>query len=524
MDFAHDDKMTICCDSDQASSRRILCARRSRDVRTISLLALYHFYLHLHVFSTELYAMQSPSRVSSLHPHRLSMARSAMASRRGIAPERERATVLPKDWRDFWGVEYKFPTTATSSAALDRTNDASPFWQGNIHDAFPSTIHQVTDTVAATIEAILRSNQTFLDPNLIQNTVHGNTVMGRRSVRHSSHDIGRIGIELDWSVNDGDDNEVSNRYDLSAVRLASLILAGKLSQYKPYESQERNSNCYQNQRPIAVYFNTVQQALEASRQLRQLKRMNFPHSEAKSGVNVSSTLSSVYDCIHIRCLCQGDSIPKDLTLSNEDFGTSRSRRWRGLVAGAVNPAAGLVLIVQPTDYNDEYRPPGPSIGVVESLQKLVAAAAIEQLPVVLISPRFLKTQSFAASGWDQSGYHQQSSLYAGLEPPKGPTPWILRDFTPPAFCYVANALPLYDGETPTNRYGASCRCSHLSLWQSVMLKSHAWHVFAAFQEASSTTYEYSCIATTKNSAGRPTRQVMRQLWSEYARDLKIPVV
>jgi hypothetical protein len=445
-----------------------------------------------------------------------------MASRRGIAPERETAATMPTGWRDLWGVEYKYPSLARSTASLNITDEAPSCCHVNFNDFFPSNIHQVADTVATTIEAILRSNQTFEDPNLIQNIVHGDTVMGRRSVRQSSHDIGRIGIELDWSVNDGDDINVSKRSDFTSIRLASLILAGKLSRYQPYESQDNTCDDHRKQRPIAIYFNTVQQALEASRQLAQLKRLDVLHSDAKIGFNVTS----VYDCIHIRCLCQRDSIPTDLIFSKEVISdmnsekSSRSRRWRELVAGAVNPAVGLILVVQPTDYNDEFRPPGPSVGVVESLQRLVAAAAIEHLPVVLISPRFLKAQSSIASGWDQSGYHQQSSLYAGLEPPKGPTPWILRDFTPPAFCYVANALPLYDSEVIANRKSAPCRCSHLCLWQSVLHKGHAWHVFAAFREASSATYGYSCIATTSSSAGRPTRQLMRQLWNEYAQDLR----
>ena len=451
--------------------------------------------------------------------------------RRWLKTEGGTELALSRDWRDIWGVEYRYPLVnfpSTSRISSDFAASTS-FVNFSEMDYFPSTIHQVTDAVAATIEAILRSNETFPDHNLMQNAVNGYSFSGRRSVRHPFHDRGRIGIELDWSSHSERDNSVIDRYDFSAVRLASLVLAGKLSHFQPYGSPDSErvdaSNGYKKKRPIAIYFNTVQQALEASRQLRQLKQLDLSRQipnvseEIYCGDSVSM-FPSFYDNIHIRCLCQGDTIPKDLIQFGEDAEKltseiTRSRQLRRLVTGGVNPEAGVILVVQPTDFNSEHRPPGPSIGVVESLQRLVAAAAIEQLPVALISPRFLKAQSSPSSGWDQSGYHQQSSLYAGLEPPKGPTPWILRDFTPPAFCYVANALPLYGREALTNSKGIRARVSHLSLFQSVVHKGHAWNVFAASQETASDSCEYICIATTKNLAGRPTRQVMRQVWNDY---------
>jgi hypothetical protein len=489
---------------------------------------------------------QSDWQLRTRYIHGHETAQTAMVHPRKLSIESERAVAVMEDWQDDWGVEYHYHhLMAAPSASRINSDLPTSFLNTSENDYFPSTVHEVTDAAASTIVAILHQNQTYPDPNRIQNTVHGDTVMGRRSVRHPNHDAGRIGIELDWSIQDADD-KYTLRNDYRAVRLASLVLAGKLSQSQTYESYSKKRNSEhldlkhsstsdeaQQHRPIAIYFNTVQQALEASRQLWELKRLDLLQQKrnivktATNKINVTTPFS-IYDSVHIRCLCQGDTIPKELMQRSNELEslhafsekTTRNRRWRQLTTGKVDPTAGLILVVQPTDYNDEYRPPGPSIGVVESLQRLVATAAVEQLPVVLVSPRFLKAQSSFSSGWDQSGYHQRSSLYGGLEPPKGPTPWILRDFTPPAFCYVANALSLNDSVTITKGRDTDyyCNYSHLSLWQSVLHKGHSWNLFAAFrQSAASTRLEYHCIATTRNVAGRPTRQLMRLLWSEYCR-------
>jgi hypothetical protein len=72
----------------------------------------------------------------------------------------------------------------------------------------------------------------------------------------------------------------------------------------------------------------------------------------------------------------------------------------------------LVLVVQPTDWNNEVNPPSPSVGTVQQLQSLLAKASIARIPAVVVSPRL--TEQFDERGIEQSGY-QQSSTYGGVE-------------------------------------------------------------------------------------------------------------
>ena len=471
------------------------------------------------------------------------------------------------DWKKDWGFEFhpnddkmvlhnRTIGTTKQSVNFDVAND--------IRNYFPSTVDEVTDAVVATIATILQQHQpqqkstkhqpsskttpsaaaSNLDPNLLRNTVYSdNIMMSRRPVRHPQHDMGRIGIELDWSVpaTTATDTRESleqrpDPQDYSTVRYASLLLAGKLSTML----QEQQEGVAQNFRPIAIYYNTVQQALVASRQLLQLKRLELFQQEQQQQKPSSS---SIYNAIHIRSLCQGDDIPEALIETSVRHNMTSTKLGRRLATGQIDSmCTSMILIVQPTNYNDEFRPPGPSINVIESIQRLVSIAAIEQIPVIMISPRFLKAQqqslSTSSGYWDQSGYYQQSSLYAGIEPPPGPTPWILRDFTPPAFCYVANALSCkipndkcmknddvaFYRNMVVNDVNQYSYYSHLSLWQSVLHQGHGWNLFAAVRQApgaledfnpQSSKLNYRWIGTSKNSAGRPTRQFMRRIWREY---------
>jgi hypothetical protein len=447
-----------------------------------------------------------------------------------------------KDWKDEWGVEYHhrhhnhhtvndWSPTTTERSKIDTTTSLI---DQDITKYFPSTVDEVTDVIVSSINAVLLHDADTMnrDPNHMYNTVHGDNVLGRRPVRHAKYDTGRIGIELDWSSfadwRSNNEQNISDKQNYAAIRYASLVLARKLSQSRSYSLHEKSGQ--HMPRPIAVYFNTVPQALAASQQLSRLSRLE---SVRQQGTAAYENTHQVEDAIHIRCLCQGDTIPNELINhpKRQSHGDkSTSALCRSLSSGKVDPTTGLIIIVQPTNYNDEFDPHGPSIGVVESIQRLLASAAVEQLPVIMVSPRFMNAHQQAMtslSGWDQSGNYQQSSLYAGIEPPKGPTPWILRDFTPPIFSYIANALSI--DATSQQLYKENgpdvySYCSHLSLWQSVLHKGHTWNLFAAVRHVPTTTDQniapsmsYRCIATSKNSAGRPTRQIMRRIWNEYSR-------
>jgi hypothetical protein len=415
--------------------------------------------------------------------------------------QRRRATEIASN---DWGVEHHVPPPAS----------------------FPDTVETVADAAFNAISATLYDKQ-MLDPNVVQNAYQGDTVHGRRPVRNS-WDAGRIGVEIDGakylfsgsSLLDrsfSDSGEITNA---DAVRRVALNLAEKLSR-APWDGHESEPTLGPR-RPVVLYFNQIRQALAASYELRVLKK------QAASEGN-----GQAYEKVTIVNLGNGATIPEEMTL-HRPRGRGKPKHAR-LAAGKVDPTRGLLLVVQPSDYNDEYRPPGPAIGALESFQKLIARASVEEIPVVCLSPRFLANDDPAATSWDQSGY-QQSATYGGLEPPRGPTPWLLRDFSPPSFCWVGNALELSGASSPPtgasfqDSSGRESYYSRISLMQSVMHKGHAWHMFAGKdllrirtdirdRETTSSSVlrsEYQYLASTKSASGRPTREVMRRLFGEFA--------
>jgi hypothetical protein len=411
---------------------------------------------------------------------------------------------------------------------------------------FPATVDACTDAAWEAIVATLYNKQR-MDPNVVQNILKGDTVHGRRPVR-GRKDAGRIGIEIDGASclfrqgetagdNSNVNNNRNNQLNASAIRRVSLILAGKLAQspWKGYEKAAASNNNSTSStsskgRQVAVYFNTIKQALTASHDLQLLKRIELYNRGIDSS---SSSATSYYDNVRVLCLGQNEGIPQDM---REQRGNG-SKKMAGLATGDIDPTKGLVLIVQPTDYNAEYRPPGPSVGTVEALQKLCASAAIEHVPTVVLSPRFLANEiPYSGGSWDQSGF-QQSAIYGGIEPPRGPTPWVMRDFSPPVFSWVGCALPLGRTSKFRDAMGDPSYYSGVSLLQSVMHQGHSWHLFvtkeqlgsdkeqqeqrttassAAAKSSRKTTKKYQYLASTKSASGRPTREVLRRIYGEFA--------
>jgi hypothetical protein len=325
------------------------------------------------------------------------------------------------------------------------------------------------------------------------------SIYGYRPIR-GERDTGRIGLEID-----GAKFLFPKESSGSAIRRVALRLGAKLSQ-GPWEGFEKDGPAG---RPVALYFNTIKQSLIASQELLALKRIALEETGS----------SSSYDNITIFCLHQDDEVPKHMQRSKRPYG--------GLGKGAVAPTKGIILVVQPTDYNNEFRPPGPAIGAIGALQQLVARAAVQGLPAVIISPRFL-ADSYHTRGWDQSGY-QRSAIYGGEEPPKGPTPWVLRDFTPPVFAWIGCALPLppphrsahsFHGVHSFDDRGFTPRNSRVALTQSVMQEGHAWHVFAVKEcdakGKSSEHHAYQYLASTKTSSGRPPKDIIRHIVNEWS--------
>jgi hypothetical protein len=119
------------------------------------------------------------------------------------------------------------------------------------------------------------------------------------------------------------------------------------------------------------------------------------------------------------------------------------------------------------------------------------------------------------------------------QPPKGPTPWILRDFIPPVFSWIGNTIELSKRppSPPTlhdsNRQPEEFEISYISrvaITQTVMNQGHPWNIFVV-ESVYSTTSEsglkskennYHFIASTRPNAGRPSRQIILDILSEWA--------
>lgn len=377
----------------------------------------------------------------------------------------------PSSYREEWGIGH------------DQTKE------------FPSTVDEVVEEAFAAVAGTLFGLQK-MDPNIVGNAV-ARSIFAQRPVR-KKRDSGRIGLEIDGVGHLFP--ELSRNSPAIGIRRIALLLAAKMSRKESWASYEihQSGNDSPEFRPVVVCFNTIKQALVASRELKQLK---LEHAE-QIGRHISK--NSPFDRITIQCI--HDGIPMELQLDR-----SSRRRSSGLTKGYVNATKGLVLVVQPTDYNSEHKPPGPAIDAVGSFQRLVAQASIEEVPVVALTPRFLSSEN-PYGGWDQSGY-QKSATYGGLEPPKGPTPWIMRDFSPPVFCWIGDALRLaVPKKDTTGDCGERCNFSRMSLVQSVMEQGHSWHVFAAKEcTDKKLPTEYVFLCRTSSSSGRPTRAVLEKI-------------
>ena len=373
---------------------------------------------------------------------------------------------------------------------------------------FPATRRSVVEEAFEAIAGTLYNNHK-LDPN-IANNARSKSFISHRPVRNEV-DAGRIGIEIGGA-------ELlfpthASMKSQQATRMISLQLAAKLSLNESWKHHEESIKTFEpstktkpSLRPVLVYCNTIKQALYASQELGRLKQEEMVRNGG------SGQTWTKYDQIRIQSIT--DCLPSDMIYSNK-----QRRSHGGLASGKVDATRGVVMLIQPTDYNVEYLPPGPMVGAVNHFQKIVAHAAIEELPTVVVSPRFMEAQTPHSGGWDQSGY-QQSATYGGMEPPKGPTPWVMRDFTPPAYCWVGNALAVGGRFPPQEEIETmQCQVTRVALTQSIMDEDHSWHLYAVQEctggtgdgghgEAAARTTDYVYIASTKSAFGRPTRELI----------------
>lgn len=404
---------------------------------------------------------------------------------------------------------------------------------------FPNTFDAVAEAAFEAIAATLHGKEK-LDPGLASNAMARNTNFDYRPVvANGKKNSGRIGIEIDGagflkddhldlvSTDDNDNASIQQRYSSrskshgGALRRLILVLAGKLSQ-TPWEGYEKIDNAASGTtkattmtpRPVAVYFNTVQQALSASQHLQILRSQQQQYHPEEQ---------QLYNNIRILSLGQDDALPSHMLRPAADFRRQRKNAAKKQAKGgdAMETAHGIVIVVQPTDFNQEYLPPGPAMGALASFQKLVARASIEDLPVVMVSPRFSVREDEDPFFPATPGNHQ-AAAYGGRELPRGPSPWVLRDFKPPIFCWVANALTFTAKERFRLQQKQNALHGHhdeevfpysrVALVQSVMSEGHPWHIFAAKEDDQKPSLaEYNYLASTQSGSGRPTRDVMSHI-------------
>lgn len=360
-----------------------------------------------------------------------------------------------------------------------------------VHE-FPNTIDNVIDCA---FDAIAGEIYDKCPPSQsIASNAMSKSLFTDRPVRRRS-DSGRIGIELSGLRSLFPRDQPMSHSQV--MRTTALMLCGKVSMTSSWEQFEKEADHCKDQhnspntRAVVVYFSTRSEALMASSTLQQLKVCDKKYK---------------YENIRIHCL--SDGIPNDL---QQD--TRRRHTRDGLSYGDVDARRGICILVQPTDFNTEQTPAAPVIDAAKNFQTLAARAAVEQLPMICISPRFLNNDDSIAGEIrrDQSGY-QQSAVYGGIEPPKGPTPWIMRDFTPPVFCWVGNAVAL--GKSPR----ANCKLTRIALWQSAMEEDHLWHAYVCqdcIGKAGMITTAYQYLASTRCTSGRPTKHLLVKLLEEY---------
>jgi hypothetical protein len=407
---------------------------------------------------------------------------------------------------------------------------------------FPSTFDEVADDVFHAIAGTISGTQRP-DPNIASNAMHKSVLDYRpthpfaSSKRRWSNnkddedapvtkaDVvhpARMGVEIDGALylSEGLINEGQ------AIRKLSLQIAKRLS-ILSWDMTERNTGQQRPARSVAIYYNSVEQCLLASRELSVLittdKENNTAHQDYW------------YDNIQINCLGQ-DPLP--LRMAKEK-GKER-----------------LILVVKPTDYDEDesrYQQQQPRIqaNVVDKLQSLLFQASAASIPAVVLSPRLSElpplqqaTQMYkrtGPSGFEQSGF-QKSSTYGGIEPPVGPTSWLLRDLVPPIYVWVGCANALFQRKgTPQlsmrsvaalfreHEHDGSSRSrndsgtttytlyTRIALVQSAMDAGHSWHMFAVKEHFSKSFVKKTThyIGSSIASRGRPSSRIMNDVFEEY---------
>ena len=311
---------------------------------------------------------------------------------------------------------------------------------------FPSTFDEVAAEVFHTITGSISGLQR-VDPNIASNAMHKSildyrpthpTAFSRRrwvngdddgiinqvASKGSKKQFSRIGVEIDGAacLLGGQQNDEGR-----AMRMIALLIAKRLSNLPWGDDDDMESTTSSTKyKYVAVYFNTIEHCLLASRELSRWK--------IEEGGNSM-------DYINIHCLNQ-DSLPENMIKERQRNSNAddSSRKKEESIILVVKPTDietdSLLQLFHGDDSNVKAHEPRTQANVVDKLQSLLFQASASDIPAVVISPRLselppmqqLSAQEYkrtGPSGFEQSGF-QKSSTYGGIEPPVGPTPWLLR--------------------------------------------------------------------------------------------------
>ena len=437
---------------------------------------------------------------------------------------------------DFWGVEMH-------SAFDNKRNSTTPH--------FPSTFEDVADHAFEAIAGTICGQQ-HLDPNVASNAMH-TSVLDYRPTHNpyasikkwsdgekrtvSKKDLeapARMGIEIDAASfllsKEHLDSDIKSTAEGRAMVIFSLELARRLVA-SPWTGFEEGAT---DLRPCVVFYNTMDQALIASHELSRLKE--------KARIADRDILDQIY----MSWLGQG-SLPIHMEKKRKK-----------------EPTNGIVLVVKPTDYDNDSLIPNlgqPTVyaDCVEKLQRILFQASAYALHTIVVSPRLtelaplvqpITPHTYKTGPWGhEQSLFQRAATYGGIEPPVGPTSWLLRDLIPPVYVWIGCALdisgasslrkrklskrslrslaklyrdqqmmiPEEDQHFDDNDAAEYSFYSRLVMTQTSMGSGHTWNIFAVKENASSKDWQstHQFIGSAMPSRGRPNRGIMKDVFAEW---------
>lgn len=456
---------------------------------------------------------------------------------------------------------------------------------------FASVSKAACDAITSTIYQKSRPDPNVASNAMSQSVFHYRPVRNtKRDAGRIGIEIDGARFLMNGSDNTSEENSgVKDQEEMALTRLA-LLMAMNLSERPwkdlentkqskteiskaPKSSKSKNQDHDIEYRPVAVFFSSLRLALVASRELQYLKEQYRVYSLSKNRKSSSykqnhhlfyhaafhsyePSSSFPFDNIKIRCLGQ-DDIPVEM-LKPSTKGTKFKSIRRD---GYVDPTKGLLLIVQPSSTfgTTSFLPvtqhtSGRSadtistIPPIESLQKLITRSTLYQIPTILLSPRLGdKMPSTPSSsynipayrgrphyvtanrrgGLDSSNY-QHSETYGGSEPAR-PSPWLLRDYSPPVFAWIATSCLVSNRNNHHNHQSRenprttrnTNYLEKIGLLHSVIDIGHAWHLFTRNRNNESDVGvgpKYRYMASTKPSSGRPSMGIIEAILRNYNQD------